>query len=164
MNLLHHLWRRQILFIKAAIDEDALAIEHGAHGSVRHDDSGFQFAAEFHCARHDICFENNHPCYRFNFLSLLSSPLAMRAKISGASALLLSLNQSPAARARFTGTTIYEALKVIAMIAESTRTLISLIDRVYRALQGVPNGSMERVESTSAQAVNTNKGRYLRPK
>ena len=38
---------REIQLVVAAVDEDALLIEHGAHGSIGHQNAVFQRLAEF---------------------------------------------------------------------------------------------------------------------
>jgi hypothetical protein len=88
----------------------------------------------------------------------------MRAKISGASALLLSLNWPPALRTLAAGAAIYEALKVIVMVAEPTRAFICLINRVYRGFKGLSNGLPEGLQPGAAQILYGNKWRYFGPK
>ena len=78
--------------------------------------------------------------------------------------MLLPLNWPSAPLALLTGAAIYEAFKIIAMVAESTRALICLIDRVYRGFEGLSNGVAELFKMLVSQVLYGNKRRYLGPK
>ena len=52
VNFLYQLRRREIQLVEAAVDEHALAVEHGAHCAVGHDDARFKQATKLNGTGH----------------------------------------------------------------------------------------------------------------
>ena len=60
MDVAHQRGQRQVQLVVTAVDEDALGVEHGAHGAVRHQDAVFQRLTKF--SRPGLRKSDTHNC------------------------------------------------------------------------------------------------------